>query len=554
MRRALPVLMLAAALPAPASAATFGELPFRSVPSLAECVTAPGPPGVLARSSGSALELLRADGDGLHPLSAAPLGPLPFLCPSVAAASSGTALVVLPTVQAFASPPYAVAAVVRDPGGAWRKPQIVTAARRPETNYVAAVSERGDAALAVTTSSADPGPFRLLVARRAPGGAFAAQVTLLTTAKGEREPAVRLGYAADGELVAAWTHSDAGKFALDVAIAPPGGPFGPPQRVAAVDPDGPGLAVAPDGRALLAFVAGGRMRVAERAPGAPGFAAPLDLGSASDANGEDVALALDPGGAAAVAWQGLVDRAVTAAARPAGGAFAPPVALDRPTGPMVSDQTSPGSGDPIDVRYAEDLIFGGRLGVALGGGQATVTWPHDALTRGLSWRGVRAASLPLAGGPKTVQLLGSPLRDVVSETPLALADGRPAVGWADDLDFITGGRIHLAATGAAARREPAPRLHVGRPLSRVVRGETPLRLPVRCSAACDVRVQTAFEDATLSRPRGGRGIVRIRLTGVRSGRRRLHLVIAYGAPGSTRPALRRMTVGVRRVSGAGSPA
>jgi hypothetical protein len=87
-----------------------------------------------------------------------------------------------------------------------------------------------------------------------------------------------------------------------------------------------------------------------------------------------------------------------------------------------------------------------------------------------------------------------------------------------------------------------------------VRGDTPLRLPVRCSAACDVRVQTVFEDATVSLPRGGRGVVRIRLSGVRPGLRRVHLVIGYGTPGSARPALRRMTVRVRRVSGARSPA
>jgi hypothetical protein len=127
------------------------------------------------------------------------------------------------------------------------------------------------------------------------------------------------------------------------------------------------------------------------------------------------------------------------------------------------------------------------------------------------------------------------------------------VAWADDRD-LAGGRLHLAAAGAPARPDPAPRLRVGPPLERVVRGHAPLRLPVRCSAACDLRAQTALADATLSLPRGHRGIVRIALTGVHAGRRSVHLLIAYGAPGSAHPALRRLTVRVRRVSGARSRA
>jgi hypothetical protein len=550
MKRALLVLLLPLACPAPASAAGFGELPFRAVPAFATCLTAPGPAGMVTRTSPSAVELLGADATGLRPLGAAPLPALlPYVCPAVAVAGSGAAVVVAPVLDPYSSGPhYEVTAVVRDAGGAWRKPQVVTAAAELETSYAGAVSERGDAALAVTTSVADGGPFRLLVARRAPGGAFAAPVTLLTTAKGDREPAVRLGYAAGGELVAAWTRSAGRRFALDVAIAPPDGPFGPPQRIATVAPDPPGLAVAPDGRALLAFVAGGRVQVAERAAGGPGFGAPVAVGPVTDLNGEDIAPALGPGGAAAVAWQGVLDRGVTVAARPAAGPFGAPVVLaPADTGPMVGDETGPGSGgDPIDGRFAEDDLFGGRLGVALAGGQAAVSWPQKAVSHGLAWRGVRAATLSLAGGPATVQRLGSPLRDIVSETPLALADGRPGVAWADAGGGD--GRLHLAlASAPALPAAAAPRLRIGRPLSRVVRGDAALRLPVRCSAACDVRAQTAFEDTTLSLPRRGSGIVRISLGGVRLGRRRVQLLIAHGAPGSARPALRRVSVRVRHL-------
>jgi hypothetical protein len=554
MKRALLAVLAAAALPAPASGAVFGELPFRAVPSLASCVTAPAP-GLVSRTSASAVELLSAGADGLRPLTAPPMSPLPDWCPRVAVASSGAGVVVVPNLQGFAGHPYSLVVAVRDPGGAWGRTKALAPADEPETNYVAAVSERGDAAVAVTTDRSDLGSFPLLVARRAPGGAFGPPVTLLRSDKQDREPAVRLGYAAGGELVAAWTHADGRRFALDAAIAPPDGPFGPTQRIATVAPDAPGLVVAPDGRALLVFVAGGRTRVVERAPGAAGFAPPVALGRATDLNGDEIAAALGPDGAAAVAWRGIEDRGVTAATRPAAGAFGPPVVLARPlTGPMAGDETGPGTGDPIDLED-EDPALGGHLGVAVAGGEATLSWPQAAVTRGIAWRGVRVATVPLAGGHAGLQLLGSPLRDAVSQTPLTLADGTPAVAWADDRDRA-GGRVHLAVAGApAAVPARAPRVRTGPPRSTVLRGAAPLRLPVRCSAACDVRVQTPFDDATISLRRAGSAVAALDLAWVHRGRaRRVQLRLASGAPGSTHPAVRRVTVRVRRVSGARSRA
>jgi hypothetical protein len=89
----------------------------------------------------------------------------------------------------------------------------------------------------------------------------------------------------------------------------------------------------------------------------------------------------------------------------------------------------------------------------------------------------------------------------------------------------------------------------------VLRGAAPLRLPVRCSAACDVRVQTPFDDATVSLRHAGDAVVALDLAWVHRGRaRRVRLRLAYGAPGSPRPAVRSVTVRVRRVSGARSRA
>jgi len=83
------------------------------------------------------------------------------------------------------------------------------------------------------------------------------------------------------------------------------------------------------------------------------------------------------------------------------------------------------------------------------GGSALVSWPSDAVTRGVEWVGVRVAGVPLAGGHVDVQRLGSPLRDLDSAAPLALGDGTPAVAWADDAGGRTRGRVHLDVAGAA---------------------------------------------------------------------------------------------------------
>ena len=369
----------------------------------------------------------------------------------------GAAVVVTPALDfgAGRGGAFTVTAAVRDPGGAWSAPRTVVPGKsRPETDAVAAVSERGDAALAVTTSDRDAGPARLLVARRAPGGAFAAPVTVLTTHVGERDPAVRLGFAAGGELRGRLDARRGLRVRPRRGDRPAGRPVRPVQRIGgAVAPMPPGLAVAPDGRALLAFAAGGQIQVAERAPGA-GFGPAAPLGAAADPIGDDLAVASGAGGAAVVAWQGVVGRGVSAAVRPAGGAFGAPVTLRRAAPTSERDGNDSG---PIDIGFAEDLLFGGHLGVAVAGDRATVVWPRDAVTRGLCWRGADAASVPLAGGPTAAELLGSPLRDVGSEAPLTLADGTAAVAWGDAAD-AGGDRVHLALAGPRLPRRAGRRV------------------------------------------------------------------------------------------------
>src|SRR4051794_36253637 len=95
MRRVALVLALAvlAALPASASAAPFAELPFLSLTGAAECVQAPGPPGVLARGRQRGVRFMQAGPAGLAQREAASLGGVSFPCPGVALAASGAGVV-----------------------------------------------------------------------------------------------------------------------------------------------------------------------------------------------------------------------------------------------------------------------------------------------------------------------------------------------------------------------------------------------------------------------------------------------------------------------------
>ena len=92
-------------------------------------------------------------------------------------------------------------------------------------------------------------------------------------------------FAASGEAIVLWTvqppKEDADR-ELWAAIAPPGAPFGPPQKIdpiaAALPYD---LTVAPDGRALVAFVSGDQLVAAERPPGG-GFGYPFLIADTID--------------------------------------------------------------------------------------------------------------------------------------------------------------------------------------------------------------------------------------------------------------------------------
>jgi hypothetical protein len=91
---------------------------------------------------------------------------------------------------------------------------------------------------------------------------------------------------------------------------------------------------------------------------------------------------------------------------------------------------------------------------------------------------------------------------------------------------------------------------VGRPVHSVLKWSDPVALRVRCSAACDLRVQApgGTADGTLTLPQAGRGILRVYPLGrplarVRGGR--VHLRLVYGAPGAAHPVVRVVSVRLR---------
>jgi hypothetical protein len=91
---------------------------------------------------------------------------------------------------------------------------------------------------------------------------------------------------------------------------------------------------------------------------------------------------------------------------------------------------------------------------------------------------------------------------------------------------------------------------VGAPRQRTLNWNDSLYLPIRCSAACDVRAYalTSHTDGILSLAKAGRGPLEIHPNGLgalarRHGRTRVRLL--YGAPGAENPRTRTISVALR---------
>ncbi len=547
----------ALAAPAGAHAAPFGELPSFAARDGVSCLSATGEPGGIAHGLGLDLgfpgrtELLRADATGLHP--GAPLPAAPYgSCSALDLRPDGVGI----EAHFFAEAPgeSGVRAVLRE-GGRWGEPVKVHGDLGTDS-LDAAISDSGAAVVAAAGGTASG--FEVTATRRAPGAAFGANETLMRAPDTAGSVSLQAGVTAAGETVLAWSFRPRLKAPrqLWATYAAPGEPFHAPVRVGA--PRGPfALAVGDGGDAVLAFTADKRMHVAERVAGAA-FGTARDVGVADDPLVVFPAAAVRPDGAAVVGWVDFLDGAVRAVTRPAAGAFggelrlAPSIWLgfDRA---LFDESISPDFRDS-DYGFEDQIQI---AGATFAGDRALLAWTASTRRDGVYAFSPSVAAVPLAGGPAEVHPLGNGLRDIARAAPLVLADGTPAVVWADDEEQ----RVSLAVEGAAGVPDVgAPRLRVGAPEQRFLRADDPLVLPVTCSAACDVRVSSAegVFDATaaLSLRRAGTETVTLRPEVrpiARLDGKPVRVYVRWGAPGTAHPRSRTVLVRVRRKPGPPAP-
>ncbi|WP_037494736.1 hypothetical protein [Solirubrobacter soli] len=507
MRRSLlTAALVLGVMPAAASAAPFGEVGFRPAGGIATCVRATGLPGELVRSTATGAQFLQASAAGLTPTADVASDGDAKTCPQAAARPNGVGIVAFAVrsgSEAF------VRASLREAGGAWGPhvdalPVTDIASTHP---LAAGISERGDAVVALAGIN-DKGRLQILAARRAPGGGFGATETLVTAPKTASSglglvTAVRVvaGVSAGGDAVVAWSLQPApGKpRELWAAVAPVGAPFGAPAKVGALRPNSSfSLAVGDGGHALLAFVNGTDVLVAERAPGGA-FGTPVRVGRGEDTILVVPAAAIRSDGGAIVAWNQALAGDVQAVARAQAGAFGAPVTIAPKSGlrypksildlftELLGDEDLGGftlNGDGMD----DD--GGDARAMITADGRGVVTWAGAAQRDGVWWAPPLVATLPLTGGAPSHAMFGAELREAGATTPLLSADGALGVAWADNNDRDKDGRLHLALEGVPDGADPAPpALTVIAPKKRVLAADESLRFGVRCSAACDVRAQ-----------------------------------------------------------------
>ena len=367
------------------------------------------------------------------------------------------------------------------------------------------------------------------------------------------DPVIAAGADAVGALTVAWTTPRppkrngrvSGLAAVDVAEAPPGSPFGAPQRLSEdrQDVQDIALAVAGDGRALLAHDGTGGVEVFERAPRGR-FAAVARYGGGE---GRCAARRDQAGGRAGGRRQrrGRVagippDRRRHAArhervrsAGERGGGRRRRRARHRGPHPrrpggFERDEST------LDAAIAPD-------------GSAVLAWlaapavPGAPYAAGVATSTGGAFSAPIA--------IGGVVRDVRTVAPLVDAAG-PAVLWSDDRapTFFTAQRsprLHLARPERPLADPPPPSVRVTGHRHALFPGQA-LRLTLRCSASCEVRARvparrrTGLPDVAVG-GRDGAGPVTLRIRPMsepriarRSGR--LPVVLDAAAPGGSRAA------------------
>ncbi len=521
--RLLVALVLLFAAPVSASAAPFGELPFRPVEGSATCLQATGVPGELVRWTRDGVEFLHARADGLAAAGTLAIGST-NRCPAVASHAGGAAVVAASTTEG-------VRVAVREPGGTWGAP--VTLAATDSNLPEVAINARGDAVVLWSEIPPDDRSLRLRGARRAAGGSFG---PIETFATGDTVSGLVGAVTGTGETFVLVNGEDD----VRVTSAPSGTPFPPARRLARSFSGESAIAATTDGRVLAAVVTDDGLSVFEREPGGDFVRRPL----IRDAGFGSVDVVLRDDGAAVITWG--FSTSVTAMVRSGPGAFGASAAFaeERPPRPDRDKGFGLGVSIPEDGEPPYERQTPPRA--ALGAdGRALVAW-------GIESSGVRAATVT-ASGQSERQALATPIRDQAGMTPLVLPDGRRAIAWTDTTAISSvppyAGRLHLALENASTEAAPAPEIRIGAPRDRSLRPAQVLVLPVRCSAACDLRGiadDDPSDDPGASLDGPGTAVLRLRPSSTPIAPARpgpLRVVVRWSAPGSS--TVRSVTENVR---------
>jgi hypothetical protein len=509
-------LLLLTAGPARAARDTFvRESPGSAVATCLRPAGAPGVAGLLGplERRMSPYDVLRVSADGAAVLATARLGILDE-CPTVAADPSGHTIVAgAVRARSFRG---VIRAALAEPGGGFAPPVDIARTRNSVTPVVAAVSPRGDAVVAWTTSRFRPrrerheGRTRVFAALRPAGGSFGPPTPMTPWRRSDFLPAaaVSVGMEASGAATVAWTQPIPSRgnlgslFRVEAAAAPAGGSFGPPQVLALPlqDAERIALSVTPGGRALLAHEGRGRIWVYERAAGRSTFARIRRFRTRRD-DWERPAVALAPDGSALVAWRGSEaagSEDVFLASRRGDGAWTKPAAVQRtpdPEPPLGESYgiISGGGGKPSPPH--DDGNTGLRAAIAPDG-RYVVSWGMELpLPFGDSRVAARMMEGEAGGAAPRPETAGCPCRSVNGIVPLVAAGGEPLLAYTDNATVVDFGielarrfgRLHLAVPGPPGLGPPPPRVMVRPPPPTTLGYGNRLRVRVGCDRPCDLR-------------------------------------------------------------------
>jgi hypothetical protein len=246
---------------------------------------------------------------------------------------------------------FSIVASVRPPGGSFSTPVIVSAPPLSVETEASSPRVAIDAAGDVTTVwSYDNGTDRVIEsATRPAGGSFSAPVQLSASGQDAGSPAIAA--AADVADVA-WIRSNGANSLIEASTGLAGGSFSAPVALSTPGEDAfnPAIAMSPAGEARVAWIrSDGVNDLVEACSGsaAGAFSAPAKLSEAGESAFEP-AVAVDPGGGAAVVWKrsnGANDL-IEASIDPGGGGFSSPVRLSAAGQDAISPVVAmDGSGD-----------------------------------------------------------------------------------------------------------------------------------------------------------------------------------------------------------------